>query len=138
MDQGLSLVTWLLLNVLLPLIPVAVVCAIYYVKGVAKGFVYILGDGQICFVCTSMVATTLNDVILKNSVAGAPLAFIIATLMIALLFSTAAFVVAASESDVDDLEFVWKLALASQSAWFSRTGAQRTTVREHRKRRKAR
>jgi hypothetical protein len=37
-------------------------------------------------------------------------------------------------------EAAWprKLSLVSQLAWLSRTGAERTLVREHRKRRKAR
>jgi hypothetical protein len=36
------------------------------------------------------------------------------------------------------MDHLWEFALASQMPWFSRTGAQRTVVREHRKRRKSR
>lgn len=75
--------TWLLYEVVLPLLPVLLIYTGTWMFGQARLFA-VIRDGQLCFYCTTIVAVLLRDLVKKNTA----IASLVAVLVILMIFTT--------------------------------------------------
>ena len=91
------MLNWFIYNALLPLLPVPLVYFAAWLVGTRKRIMSILRDGQLCFYCTSLAASCINDIFKSGIPIPAPqMSIAIASLICCLILSTFTYGVAAT------------------------------------------
>jgi len=115
------MLNWLIYNSVLPLMPVPLVYAGFFVLGARKRVVDIIRDGQLCFYCTSLAAVCLNDIFKSGDIhANAAAGIYIAVLIFCMILSTFTYGVAATVTPAGALDEV-KLGFISGAAALTTT-----------------
>jgi hypothetical protein len=88
MPKLLELSQWLLYSSFIPLFPIPLVWLSAWLLGIDRSWATILRNGQLCFYCTTLSATTIRDIITRSPADTSLNSIFIGFLVVIIIFST--------------------------------------------------
>jgi hypothetical protein len=111
---------WAFYNVVLSLLPVPLIWLALWLINANRSLFLIIRDGQLCFYCTTLSATTLHELLLMR--AQQPVGFPVAGLLFLMILSTFAYGVAVVSDNLSaNIIEEWKLGIISVSTALTTT-----------------